>query len=506
MDKPFVVRLFKSNIDSLLAALLGMCLVLLLTKHSGLGISPDSIYYISAADSFLAGHGFYQFDEKPFVMFPVFYPFVLSIVKLVVGNGFLNAAPYFNAILFGVLIFLSGIILEKSNHVKWVKWIVLIIIALSPSLLEVYTMLWSETLFIVEILFFIFISNAYFETNQTKHLIMMAMISAIAADTRLAGVSLIATGGLLVLFNANLNVLHRWKHAFMYGLISVSLFVINLLRNAHLSQTLTGNRQKGITPFIENLKYYGLVLSDWLPFSKWTSSFPVLLGGLFLSLIAFVFVYRWVHRLAHNHYEKVSVAFTLMYSLFMLAVATISRFETINNRLLAPFYIPCILTLSFYVVSAIKWAKAKQMKWSLALVFVLLSLQTFAQYIRMDKASFEEYNQGGIGGYSDDDWFISSGLLNYLKQNPSFFTAGKTIYSNAAHAIYFKTKQHAQILPERKYQNLVHSFNTLPSQILIWFNNEDNLEVLTLEEVQKTKNLQIIGKFNDGVIYLCTSK
>ena len=483
-----------------------MILVLLLTRHNGLGISPDSIYYMSTADSFLAGNGFYQFDNKPFVMFPVFYPITLSVVKFIVGISFLQVAPYFNAFLFGASIFMCGIILEESNHRKWLKWFVLLIIISSPGLLEVYSMLWSETLFIAEVLLFILCSKQYFEKPIIKHLLIMALVAAIAAETRLAGVAIIATGGLLILFNQNFIWRKKLIHAFIFGCIAVSLFVLNLLRNALLTQTLTGNRQKGVTPLLVNLKYYGLVLSDWLPFSNLTNSYSVLIGFTFLIIVGFVFLYRLISAKEHHTYEKIAVGFTLMYSFFMLAVATLSRFETINNRLLSPFYIPCILTISFYLASLLRAKWSNFIRLGLITIFLLVFIATIAQYVKTDLATYNENKEGGIGGYSDDDWLVSSGLINYLVTTPKFFKTNETIFSNAAHAVYFRSQQHVQILPERKYQQLVNEFNKMPSQLLIWFDNEDNPEVLTLQEVAATKNLQIIGKFNDGVIYLCTSK
>ena len=500
------MKLLKYNIDSLIAALIGGILVLLLTKHSGLGISPDSIYYLSTADSIIAGKGFYQFDGKPFVMFPVGYPILLSIIKVIFGSYFLKIIPFFNALLFGFTLFIAGIILEKTNHSKWLKWVVLLIVSLSPSLLEVYTMLWSETLFITEVLLFIYFGKIYFEKLSFKYLIIMAFISAIAADTRLAGVAVIATGGLLILMSSELKWGRKLQHVFVYGLISISFFVINLVRNALLAQTLTGNRQKGVTPFLENLKYYGLVLTSWLPFTKWISAIPTIIAFLFLTILIIVFFFRFLKSKEQHHYEKIAVAFTLIYSLFMLTVATVSRFETINNRLLAPFYIPCVLTISFYIASIFKATKTGNYKVVLTCLCTILVTAIIFQYSEVNRSSYLENKEGGIGGYSDDDWLISSGLLNFLNANPLFFKVSKPIYANAAHAVYFKTHQKVQILPERKYTNLVNEFNKAPSQILIWFNNEDNQEVLTLQEVASTKNLQIIYKFNDGVIYLCTSK
>ena len=500
------MQLLKSNIDALVAAFLGMLLVLLLTQHSGLGISPDSIYYMSAADSFLAGKGFYQFDDQPFVMFPVFYPFTLSIIKGIAGGAFISVAPYLNAVLFGTSIFLSGRILEKAGMEKRIKWTLLLVIATSASLLEVYTMLWSETLFITEILVFVWVSEKYLSIPNTKHLWVMALVAAIAAATRLAGVSVIATGGLLVLLNPRVNWGNKLKQVFVYGGIAISLFAINLLRNAQLSQTLTGNRQKGVTPFVENLHYYGAVLSDWLPFSNGLNRMATWLGLAFILSLAILFIYRVWNKTTMHSFEKIVAAFTLMYSLFMLTVATISRFETLNNRLLSPFYITFILTLGFYFADCFKWIGNGIGKRILGITAFCIALSMFSENTKVNLSTYQENKEGGIGGYSDDDWLISSGLLNYLVANPAFFKTPHPIYSNAAHAVYFRTGQHLQILPERKYPDLVKSFNEKPSQILIWFNEEDNAEVLTLEEVAAVKNLQILSKFNDGVVYLCTSK
>ncbi len=500
------MNLIKSNIDSLMAALLGAVIIIGLTLHSGLGISPDSIYYMSAADNFIAGKGFYQFDAKPFVMFPVFYPVAIAMVKFITGALFIKWAPVFNALLFGLAIFIAGLILQKSNINKFIKWAALLLLITSPSLLEDFTMLWSETLFISEIVLFFYVSSFYFEKNKVGALIAMALLAAIIADTRLAGVTIIATGGLLILLEHKIIRRKKIIHFLMFGFISISLFVINLIRNALVSSTLTGNRQKGVTPLLENLKYYGLVLSDWFSITKWLQISTVVMAIVFLVFIVMLFLLLvWKSKKQH-YFEKVSLVFAFIYSIFMLAVATISRFETMNNRLLSPLFIPIVFVFVFFIMNVLEGLKNKWYKIAFSFFIIFIFIFTATHYFKYTLATYQENKQGGIGGYSDDDWLITSGLLNYLQNTPAFFKSNKVIFSNAAHAIYFKTGQQSQILPERKYLSLVHEFNKMPSQILVWFNNEDNPEVLTLAEVSESKNLQIIGKFNDGVIYLCTSK
>jgi hypothetical protein len=69
------------NLDSLLAALAGFFLIQLFSKHSGIGVSPDSVTYLSAARHLVEGKGFISFDNFPVADFPFAYPFFLAIIS-----------------------------------------------------------------------------------------------------------------------------------------------------------------------------------------------------------------------------------------------------------------------------------------------------------------------------------------------------------------------------------------------------------------------------------------
>jgi len=499
------LRLLKNNIDSLLVAILGFLAVICFTQHGGLGISPDSIYYISASQSVLNGHGYYQFDDQPFILFPLFYSSFLAFVQFVFRQDITILAPYLNALLFGMVIFISGSILEKLNRAKWLKWILLLAIAASPSLLEIYTMFWSEALFIVEVLLFIWICFDYFKTYTTKNLVVLALVSAIAFETRLAGVTLVMTGALLIILSREMELTKKIKHFFIFGFISCSLISINLIRNYLLSTSLTGARQKGETSLVENIKYYGTVLSEWMPFETLTKSYPFWMGLIFLLSILAIFIYRYIKKLEHNSIEKIAAAFTLVYSMFMLVSATFSKYETINNRLLAPFFIPCLFTLSFYLGSWTKLIHGQAIRLSFVFLIMMAGVLTLQQYYTMDKATYLENQAGGIGGYGEDDWVYSE-LITYLKKDRSIFHNALPVYSNASHAVYFYTGQHLNMLPETAHEKDMAKFNQLPSFILIWFNNEDNPAIPGLEEVKRNKNLTLIKAFKDGFIFQSSPK
>src|SRR6201999_555579 len=100
--------------------------------------------------------GFTAFDGLPMVDFPVGYPSFLTIISFVTGLDPMQFGAVLNGLLFGLLIYISGSIMNGFYHLSgWYKRVVLACIFLSPALQEVYSMLWSETIFLVLIMLFI---------------------------------------------------------------------------------------------------------------------------------------------------------------------------------------------------------------------------------------------------------------------------------------------------------------------------------------------------------------
>src|ERR1051325_1979273 len=140
------VSSLKKNIDSLIAAATGFFIIYLFTRHGGIGIEPDGVVFITTAENFQANGNLADYTHKAVVEFPAFYPLFLSALIFLTGLKPLLFAPYLNALLFAVVIYLSGHIMEQfSYRSKWYKSAVLSCIVLSPGLLEDYSMLWTET-------------------------------------------------------------------------------------------------------------------------------------------------------------------------------------------------------------------------------------------------------------------------------------------------------------------------------------------------------------------------
>jgi len=76
----------------------------------------------------------------------------------------LNFGPYLDGLLFATLILLCGWIMIAYRSTAPINSCSRLI-ALSPCLLEVYSMIWSETLYLAHVLFII-LAHGYFQTHS----------------------------------------------------------------------------------------------------------------------------------------------------------------------------------------------------------------------------------------------------------------------------------------------------------------------------------------------------
>src|SRR5580698_7378875 len=90
----------KNNLDALIPAAVGFAIIFIYTRHSGIGVSPDSVTYLSVARN-IHGHGtVVDFDNRPLVIFPVFYSGFLSLLMFLTGDDPLSFGATLNCLMF----------------------------------------------------------------------------------------------------------------------------------------------------------------------------------------------------------------------------------------------------------------------------------------------------------------------------------------------------------------------------------------------------------------------
>jgi hypothetical protein len=495
---------YLNKIDSFIAAAIGFYAVHLFTKYSGVGISPDSIMYASTATNIQAHGSLITFNKTPLVFFPVFYPFFLSIIQFISRVDPITAGPVINASLFAAVIFTGGWIMSKfMAHSRIYKWLILIAIILSPGLLEIYSYLWSETLFILEILIFVIVYWRYMQTHTIKALIIAGVVTAISCITRYAGVTIIGTGGLMLLLDNQLAIRKKIGHILLYGTISISLLVANLLLNSLSTGLSTGTREPSITPFVKNMYYFGTVICDWGSLGKDAIPYAAIITAIVLLALIVLLILKAIKGKI-NSYENIIIAFAIVYGLFIVISASISRYERINSRLISPMFIALLIGCTSWVPDVLRKIKSKS-KYVLAGVAVVLMLAFEYATFKVDYQRFDDEKDYGVPGYSDDDWNKSKFVV-FLRQHKEVFKPGVPIFTDANEAVYIFSRMPSEVLPHRYFKKDVQKFYTHDHFYLIWFNKLDNPELIGLTDIMKVKKLTMLYKFDDGAIYECGVK
>jgi hypothetical protein len=487
------------NADSLVAAIAGFLIIFLFSRHGGIGLDPDGVVYMTSAENLRASGKLVDFAHKPLVEFPSFYPVFLSGIMMVTGLPPLGFGPVLNSLLFAGVIFISGYIMEHFLHPsRLYKWALLSCIVLSPGLLEVYSTIWSETLFIFCLLLFMLGMHRYFQFHSRSTLLVAALIASVAAVTRYAGVTIICTGGILILLDSTLPFLRRLGDVIIYSLVSPLLLLINLTRNYFLNTTVTGARERSLTPLTTNMHDAGAVFYDWIPFVHGYRG-AAWLTFILLVFLALLCMRQYLQKKRLTAYEHMATFFSLFHIIFMVVTASISRFETLNSRFMSPVIIPLLWSCSYWMPAVYSRAVKRQKKWMLLLsLFIFCGFQY--QQLAADYETWDGVKDAGIPGYTEDQWRYSPTVL-FIQKDSLPFQKGYTIYSDANDAIYFFTKREGKFLPHREDKHGIRQFLKDPHCYVVWFDDGDNPDLVSREFLLKVKKMKLLWQFADGSIY-----
>ncbi|MBE9586330.1 hypothetical protein IM792_17895 [Mucilaginibacter sp. JRF] len=494
---------YLKHFDTLLFAIAGYFVVHFFTNYSGVGISPDSIMYASTAKSIYKHGNLTTFNGSPLTFFPAFYPAVLSI-SFLFGLNAVTAGPVINGLLFAGVVLLSGYCISKFKTPSVIyKWLVLASILLSPSLLEIYSYLWSETLFIFLTILFIPAFKSYLNTPDFKSLLIAALIAGLCCITRYAGITVVATGGLLILADARLAIKKRLTNALIFGFTGILPLVINLLVNYLSSGLSTGTRKPSVTSFGENLHYFGVVICDWLGLTEAAHPYGAILSAIILIALIVVIIWRTLSK-EINRYESIFTTFAVVYAVFILLIATFSRFEQLNSRLLSPMYIYMLIACTGWVPGLISTIRMNNRKW-VAVAAVIVMAGFLYNLTVIDLKRYDDEFEYGVPGYSDDDWNTSP-FISFLKTNKHIYKPDIPIYSDADEAVYFFTGGHAKLVPHKFFVADVAKFNKQKQFYLVWFNAMASPELIGLAEIEKNFTVKALHSFDEGTVYMITKR
>lgn len=493
------------NKDLLIAAIAGFIIIYAFTRHGGIGMSPDSVTYLSVAAHIHNHQGLIDFHGDPLVDFPAGYPIFLSAIRWLSVTEPMRFAPLLNGFLFAALIYLIGwLIAASSSRSNGYKWALLAAVVSSPCLLEIYSMLWSETLFLFLLLLFFLFSRRYFLSGATGTLVIAGLIAGLAFVTRYAGISLIGTGGLLLLCDPELRPVRKLRQILVFGGSALLFPAINLYHNLLAGGTLIGKREKGITSFGSNLHDFGSVFCDWLHIPNDHPFLASALGLGWILLFIGVFFSRLRRREGLFSVENIATAFFIVYASFILVSATLSRFQQLDSRLLSPLFIPWLWGSASLVAGWLASHHSTRRR-VLFLAVVLAAISLLAGQWLADYETWQDVKDAGIPGYTDDDWRRSA-TMQFVRKNAVMLQSTTGLYSNAYDAVWFLGDLRADLLPHKDLPGEINRLLVKDRLYVVWFNDGINTDLVDIGLISRYKRLEGLFRFDDGTVYFFTPK
>ncbi len=496
--------------------LIGTCIIIYLTTFNSVGLSPDSVYYISVARHIVDGKGFVGYDGYNYVLQPPLYPLVLAVLYSYKNIDPLFSAGYVNAFLFGILLFSSGRFLLK--HLKSFPLVIMgtVFITVSLVLIILYLIALSEPLFILLVILFLYFFDDYRENKTLTSLLLFSTAASFACLTRYAGIILILTGCTGIVLWGRKTIGQTFRHLFIFVFISTLPTCGWILRNYLVSGTFTGSRAGSSYTLIENINYFFNTVIKWYLPVQFSVTVLVLFVLIFLGILSFViyFLYGQGDLKLRVYMTSPLLLFVLFYALTIIISSTTTAYDKIADRLLSPIFVPTVF-LIFIALDLILISFKRHSKSHSANLLFLTAVLIWMINPAMRTVNLVRYYIGQSGWEISSSHWKSSGVIGYLNNN-NLLEKNYTYFSNAPDAVYILTGRQTKWSPaktfynspqvikpksELNYLNLENNFN-----YLIWFNNVDRNFLFSVNELRKNWILTRVAKLKDGNIYKIAQK
>lgn len=460
--------------------------------EAGLGVSPDSIAYLSAAESIVSGRGAMSIDSegwRPLTHYPPGYPFVLA------AGLRLGAAPrWINILLFPLFILL----LPREEGTALGAALLLT----SVELLTAWYMAWSEPLFLVLLFACFALLVRYLERHELAILLAAALLAASCVLVRYVGIAVVAAGALSILLWAQGSTRMRLRNAALFGAVAMIPIALWLLRNSGAT-----GRSLAVHP-LPLRTYYDGAQNVWIFLTRGFESIAdripqnahVLTGALFVLL----FAAAGLRERRHGAIVAPLLAlFALVYAATFAAVGAFLDAVVFDQRLLLPLTVTGALLV---VVLLMRWTSGAQRPTARVVVLALFAIVL----VLRGRSAFSFITQSraeGLG-FNSVTWKRSP-LMARVEQLP--YTA--SICSNAPDALWLLAARESANLPA-KYSPVT----TLPNpryadelrngcgEYVAWFTTVPWRNYLaSREELRAQPDLREIARESDGSLFMRAS-
>lgn len=503
------VLTIKQNILITILGITGIGIILLVTHNYGAGLSPDSTAYIAVARNMAEGKGFLMSNGDPFILWPPLFPALLGAVDYLFRIDPLISARIINSILFGLIVYLSGVLfLKKLTSSISFAFLCTIYIITSNQLVEVSLWALTEPLFICFVLLYLIYFDSYLIKKDTTSLILLSFSVALACLTRYIGIILIITGIISILLFRKDYFKAKIQHLIIFIFVSCLPISIWMIRNFFLSGTLTGPRAPFSYTFDQGLNFIFSTFLSWYIPGKITENGLILI--LLSSVILLLFGINIKNIWKKERTLLLNIGPVILFVILYWIALIIFHSDVFENRFSSPVFVPVTFLLCFFIEQLFKPLthrfKPNLVKIFLVFIIILLSLVSVKRTISLAA----NYMENGGWGYNNKMWRNNETINYLLKHSP--IISGRTIYTNDRSAIFILTNRVTQWAPrheEWKTNEIFKLINMWPKEdmaLLVWFDNIRNKYLFTINELQGVVNISEIIRLKDGTIYSVKKK
>lgn len=487
-------------------ALLGTAHILVRTWTHGAAVGFDATHYLATAEHLAAGAGLTSFDGGAYVHWPPLFPMLLALLE-VIGVGAEEGGRWMNAIIFGLIVLVSGIWLLHSLRSRIVASGATCGILVAYSFTDRSSYLMTEPLFILLTLLGLIQMDAFLKSRRNVPLVLAAVCLGLGAVTRYAGVIGLLSGLLVVLLWRG-NLREKGKSTLVFGLIASLPILTTLLYNQITTGTLAGNRSFASgQSLLDSVRQIISVFDQWVTLGlEWRYLellyIPV---GMFTILVCFVIFLRFYYHekfRTSNHSFTLLGLFPVMYLILIAIIVPLSAGTPIDDRYLLPVYIPIILICAVCIDDFISTEKILPIyKWSIIIVVFGSLVHIGFSVERNTSDTLEALEQGYTGQLWNTAYWDDSETMSWLKNNP----ASEKIHSNAFDLVWYRNRM---LDSEKRYYwtgdflSLLTKVRDEPEPVhVVLLSSGPIPQAPYAETIRFLPGIEVVAELSDGGIY-----
>lgn len=480
---------------------------------NGSGVSPDSISYFRAANTFMLGKG-YSINGEPVTHFPPLYPLFLSATSLILGNP-VQAARFLNAALFGLNVGLVALVVYlTSDRNYYASTLAVIFFLSSKPFLALHSWAWSEPLFISFTLVSIILLSMNVVWPSSLLLVTSALFLGFVVLTRYIGLAFLPPALVIVFIGTrNQKYERRFRDTLLWFAVACTPILLLIIRNMMAAGSATDRAMAyhpvSVIYFVQQFisTFFDFVAPVSLPAGIRPAILAVLGAFLILEIVILFKKHKGINWRSMNVIIIIcGLLFFLSYLLFLLiSIDFLDASTPLDNRLYSPIYVISIVIIFPLIWTLTKTLEIPMLWWSFLIVLVLsISVKT-PDAIR----SIVAIQKNGLG-YSTRQWRDSE-TVAFVKSLPKDIK----IYSNGADVLSFLTTAQSLSLPLEASPTSLESNSRYDKEIeavckditdtkaiLVYFNTIDWRWYLpSQDELMSSCPLNIMWHFKDGTVF-----